>query len=156
MYWRTRTTGKASRIKQSPLDKRNLRSEGLNVLFANDKVTKTSGNGYLCGEMKNQKKRGSEGSSWDLKTLIALLRSLPQVQLRVLKDKDREKGVTKGLSRQKRGGRGGRKLAMNICCLSVPSPTGSGSPRIRCTAAATKVSSNTNITALLSQTKLWR
>lgn len=152
MQWRT-TTGKASKIKQSPLDKHNLRSEGLSVLYANDKVTKMSGNGYLCGEMKNQNKRGTEGSSWALKTLISLLCGPPQVQLWVL-NKDREMGVSKGLSRQRGGGRGGRKLAMNICCLLVPSPTGSGSPRIRCTAAATKVSSNTNITALLSQTKL--
>lgn len=56
MYWRTTTTGKASKIKQSPLDKHNLRSEGLSVPYANDKVTKMSGNGYLCGEMKNLNK----------------------------------------------------------------------------------------------------
>lgn len=54
--------------------------------------------------------------------------------------------------------RGGRELAMNICYLSVPSPTGSGNPHIRCTAAAvaTPALSNTNTMALLSQTKLER
>lgn len=60
---------------------------------------------------------------------------------------------------REKDGRGGRKLAMNICCLSVPSPTGSGNPRIRCAAAAavtTPALSNTNTMALLSQTKLER
>lgn len=65
-----------------------------------------------------------------------------------------------GVRQREKNGRGGRKPAMNICCLSVPSPTGSGNPRIRCTAAAAAVAtpalSNTNTMALLSQTKLER
>lgn len=67
----------------------------------------------------------------------------------------REREGERGDKREK-DGRGGTKLAMDICCLSVPSPTGSGSPRTRCTAAAvaTLALSNTNTIALLSQTKL--
>lgn len=59
-------------------------------------------------------------------------------------------------TRETRDWRGGRKLAMYICCLSVPSPTGSGNPHIRCTAAAvsSQALSNTYTMALLSQTKL--
>lgn len=86
-YWRTTTTGKASKIKQKPLDKHNSRGKGLSVLYADDNVTKMSGNGHLCGEMKNLNKWGTEGRSWDLKTLISLLCSQPQVQLRVLRTK---------------------------------------------------------------------
>lgn len=70
----------------------------------------------------------------------------------------KEKDSGERADEREKDGRGGRKLVMNICCLSVPSPTGSGSPRIRCTAAAvaTPTLSNTNTMALLSQTKLWR
>lgn len=70
----------------------------------------------------------------------------------------RERGKTEETRETDKYGRGGRKLAMNICCLPVPSPTGSGNPRIRCTAAAvtTPALSNTNTMALLSQTKLER
>lgn len=53
VFWRT-TTGKALKIKS--LDKRKLCSEGLSVLYADDKVTKMRGNGYLCGGRKNQNK----------------------------------------------------------------------------------------------------
>lgn len=71
--------------------------------------------------------------------------------------REEERGYERKRERE-RNGRGGRKLAMNICCLSVPSPTGSGNPRIHCTAAAvaTPALSNTNTMALLSQTKLER
>lgn len=63
-----------------------------------------------------------------------------------------------GRSQRKKDGGGRRKLARNICCRSVPSPTGWGGPRIRCAAAAvaTPACSNTNTIALLSQAKLWR
>ena len=69
------------------------------------------------------------------------------------REKERKRG---GRQEREKDGRGGRKLAMNICYLFVPSPTGSGNPRIRCTAAAvaTPALSNTNTMALLSQTKL--
>lgn len=61
-------------------------------------------------------------------------------------------------TRETRDWRGGRKLATNICCRSVPSLAGSGNPHIRCTAAAvsTQALSNTYTMALLSQTKLER
>lgn len=104
--------------------------------------------------------------------LISALCCLPQVipgrakpkevERKGGKDKDyqewareKERGETR---EREKDGRGGRKLAMNICYLSVPSPTGSENPRIRCTAAAvaTPALSNTNTMALLSQTKLER
>lgn len=70
----------------------------------------------------------------------------------------RTKRAREKKTRETRDWRGGRKLATNICCLSVPSLAGSGNPHIRCTAAAvsTQALSNTYTMALLSQTKLER
>lgn len=47
---------KGIKNKAESLDKHKLCSEGLSVLYGNDKVTKMSGSGYLCGEMKNRNK----------------------------------------------------------------------------------------------------
>lgn len=103
MYWRTTTTGKASKTKQSPLDKHNFCSEGLSVLYANDKVTKMSGNGYLCGEMKNLNKLGTEGSSWEFEDFDLFTMQSTTGATTSSKDKDREMGVSRGLSRRGEG-----------------------------------------------------